>query len=690
MIPGTDPPKMGGSADRRCVWRLVQAIYNNLRAGLAINLAASAGIALVLGLQGQAWAAFWLAAVVLVSGVRFAYLGVFLRRHGAESIAGPGVCRRWQRGYEAGMLVAVSLWMVVVWFGLPVLDTEGRYVLLIVISAMAAGATLLLAPLDRSARVYLSLLMLPVCLRLILLDSAHWLLASLGVAFYATMLVQHRRLHALLADAIRLKENNADLVTQLVTRNAVIEDLNVGLERRVVERTQALEQLAAQDALTGLLNRRSFVERLEARLATPGAGGVAVLFLDLDRFKQINDGFGHGAGDAVLAAVAGRLRDCLEGEGSVGRWGGDEFVVLVDDAAEDRYFARLAGRFHDAVTRPIVVHGEPLVVGVSIGIATPGQGVDTAPALIRAADLAVAQAKRSGRGMVCHYHRRLSEIHKRRLDIGLGLRQAVALGEFRLAYQPVVDSRSGCLTALEALLRWSSPGLGEVAPGEFVAIAEESDRIVEIGAWVMAQACRDAAAWGGDKPAVAVNVSVRQLLAPGFVAMVAAALAAAGLPPHRLHLEVTESVFAAENTALAFDALSELHDRGIAIHLDDFGTGYSSLSRLQEFPLDAIKIDRAFVNELERQGAGIIEGALLIARRFGLRVVAEGVETPQQAARLWGLGVDALQGYWFGKPDFTPRLAGFPPSWVVDSSRDGAAAARPSPRLPRDRETGLR
>ena len=279
------------------------------------------------------------------------------------------------------------------------------------------------------------------------------------------MLVQHRRLHALLADAIRLQENNADLVTQLVTRNAVIEDLNVGLERRVVERTQALEQLAAQDALTGLLNRRSFVERLEARLATPRLAVWPCSFSTSTASKQINDGF-HATGPETPSwrPSPGGCATAWKGKAASGAGGGDEFVVLVDDAAEDRYFARLAGRFHDAVTRPIVVHGEPLVVGVSIGIATPGQGVDTAPALIRAADLAVAQAKRSGRGMVCHHHRRLSEIHKRRLDIGSGLRQAVALANSAWLISPSWTARSGCLTALEALLRWSSPASARSLP----------------------------------------------------------------------------------------------------------------------------------------------------------------------------------------------------------------------------------
>ncbi len=278
--------------------------------------------------------------------------------------------------------------------------------------------------------------------------------------------------------------------------------------------------------------------------------------------------------------------------------------------------------------------------------------------------------KRTGRGQIRFYHRTLSESQRRRLELSLGLKSAMAEGSLGVAYQPVVDAASGAVASLEALLRWRHPALGPIAPDEFIPIAEESDRIVEVGAWVLRRACLDAMTWTDDDglaPRVAVNVSVRQLLSPGFEHVVATALEDSGLPGDRLEVEVTESVFDPRHTAVTLDSLLRLRALGVRIHVDDFGAGYSSLSRLHEFPIDVIKVDRSFTGNLDGAGRAIFEGAIVIARRFGLGVVAEGVETEAQARELCALGVDALQGYWLGAPDLAPRTRAVAPTWLPDA-----------------------
>ncbi len=352
---------------------------------------------------------------------------------------------------------------------------------------------------------------------------------------------------------------------------------------------------------------------------------------------------------------------------AVARWGGDEFVVTIPLPADDADRGmRLAMNLRERITAPLTVEGELLNVGVSIGVARFPRDGNSASELIRAADLAAAEVKRSNRGHILVYHDLLSRVQKRRLDISLALRDAVIDGSLHLVYQPIVDAASGRVVALEALLRWEHAVLGSVRPEEFIQIAEESDRIVELGEWVLKRACTDAMVWGNgpDAPAVAVNVSLRQLLTSGFVETVLEALKTAGLPAARLDLEVTESVFGEQHLLPALEALVRLRKLGARVHVDDFGTGYSSLSRLHEFPLDALKIDRSFVHAIHGHGRAIIEGAILIARRFGLRVIAEGVESVEQAAVLHALGVDQLQGHMLAKPDEAPHVARIEPHWL--------------------------
>lgn len=664
-----------GARNNRIASELLLLAYRNNRASVLVNLAATLGVAIAFSGQGQVWPWLWLGMVLCISLLRLALDLAFSRQFGSGALLTPEQRLRWQRPYEVGLVLGALMWVFLVWTQLDKQPAEGQFVMLIVVSALAGGATGVLAPLLGVGRAYIGLLLVPACLKLYWLPHPEFVLATLGLIFFVVMLVGHKNNHKIVVRSIALQEENTDLVARLTQHNHEVEALNAGLEKRVAERTEALQTMANRDALTGLFNRRGLQRWMDERIAQATPEGIAVLFLDLDRFKQINDGLGHDLGDRVLQEVARCFEARMPADAAVARWGGDEFVVVIpllpDDA--DRGM-RLAMTLRERVMAPLQVDEELLHVGVSIGVARFPRDGKSPSELIRAADLAATEVKRSGRGHIMAYHELLSRVQKRRLEISQALRDATVDGSLSLVYQPIVDAGSGDVVALEALLRWEHAVLGVIRPEEFIPIAEDSDRIVELGEWVLKRACTDAMAWGTghDAPAVAVNVSIRQLLVSGFADTVAEALSMAGLPAVRLDIEVTESIFGEQHTTPALETLVRLRKLGVRVHVDDFGTGYSSLSRLHEFPLDALKIDRSFVQAIHGHGHAIIEGAILIARRFGLRVIAEGVENFEQAAMLQSLGVDLLQGHALGEASAVPRTETVDPVWAVAGAKASA------------------
>jgi diguanylate cyclase (GGDEF)-like protein len=420
-------------------------------------------------------------------------------------------------------------------------------------------------------------------------------------------------------------------------------------ERRKAEAQIAF--LARHDALTGLANRALFHERLDHALALAERGrGFALLYLDLDGFKGVNDAHGHAVGDALLRAVAGRLQAAMRETDTVARLGGDEFAILqigVSDIAEVTVAAR---RIVQSIDEPFDLDGRHVSIGTSIGIAmAPGDGVHPAQ-LMKNADLALYRSKHDGRGAWRFFEPAMDEVARTRRELEKDLRRTLKLGELGVHYQPLVDSRDRNLIGFEALVRWHHPTRGMVAPTEFISVAEEVGLIGEIGTWVLQTACAEATSWPPHLR-VAVNLSTRQFRGGSLVTTVADALEISGLNPSRLELEITESVPLQQDQA-TLSTLQELHKLGTRIALDDFGTGYSSLSYLRGFPFDKIKIDRSFVSDLphSEEAVAIVRGILGLAANLHLNVTAEGVETEAQCEFLAAAGCTEIQGYLISMP----------------------------------------
>ena len=428
-------------------------------------------------------------------------------------------------------------------------------------------------------------------------------------------------------------------------------------QHQEIERnTEALERQARIDPLTNLANRHMLTIRLDqALLHAHRSNRVAgVLMLDLDRFKTVNDSLGHSQGDELLKEVARRLTQCVREDDTVARLGGDEFVVVLADMADVADIVPVAQKILHALALPVAVGPQMLSVSTSLGIAVCPRDGETADELMQHADTAMYRAKDQGGNAMTFFTQEMKQAMIDRLQIEAGLRRALAQGELRLHYQPIIDARSGRVTSAEALVRWEDPQRGLVSPMEFIPIAEETGLIVPIGDWVLRQACLQARTWhdlGLGQIPVAVNLSARQFSAQSLDESVSQALNASRCPASLLQLEITESSIM-DQVSLALETMHRLTALGVQLTIDDFGTGYSSLSQLKIFPVSTLKIDRSFVRDIEIDANDdvLVDAIITLAQKLGLRTVAEGVETAEQLAFLAARGCDNYQGFLFSRP----------------------------------------
>jgi diguanylate cyclase (GGDEF)-like protein/PAS domain S-box-containing protein len=413
-----------------------------------------------------------------------------------------------------------------------------------------------------------------------------------------------------------------------------------------------IHHMAHHDTLTGLPNRVLFNERLSQALEQDREQGrmTAALCLDLDNFKNINDALGHAFGDKLLRALGKRLRRQLRDEDTLARLGGDEFAIVLPGVERSESALATARRLIDAITQPFMLDGHSFSVGVSIGIAIAPQDHDTAEHLLGFADMALYEAKRNGRNRYECFRDELNEAACKRRAIEIDLRTALHLGQLHLHYQPIVETTTKRISGYEALMRWEHPTKGMIMPGDFISIAEDTGLIHEVGNRALNLACQEAASWTTEQ-SVAVNLSPVQFKKDGLVDMVRLALEGSGLAPHRLELEITESVLLdkSEDNIRTLRALKRL---GVGISLDDFGTGYSSLGYLRSFPFDRIKIDRSFVRDMgeSREAMSIVRAITGMSNSLLIKTTAEGVETREQQAQLEAEGCSHFQGYLFGRP----------------------------------------
>ena len=497
----------------------------------------------------------------------------------------------------------------------------------------------------------------------------------------------HHRIRRACDGATRVVRHRIEPIKRLVDGTALLH----GTVQDVTEQHEAAEKirrLAYFDSLTHLPNRVAFHDNLDQAIARAKRASkkIAVLYLDLDDFKRVNDTLGHSSGDEMLSEVAKRLKHAVRSsdqvarlehqsdEAGLARLGGDEFAVIVADIDDETVAAVVGQRILDTFHAPFLLGGEAVFATPSIGIACfPRDGAD-GENLLKHADAAMYDAKRNGKNAVRFHDHALSSAARRRHQIELGLRKGLERDEFELVYQPQVDLDRCVVIAAEALLRWNSPELGVVSPGEFIPIAESADLIVPIGNWVLETACRQLATWqwsGYGFERVAVNVSVKQFVRGDFVDRVANILRETGCGAQSLELEITESVLATDAEG-AIAVLKRLKDLGVKLSIDDFGTGYSSLSYLKQFPIDRLKIDRSFVRDIvsDPNDSAITSAVIGIARGMGVKVIAEGVETEEQLRVLEEKGCDEVQGFHFSPPvhadDLTSRV----------KEVDGQAASR--------------
>ncbi|MGS2721804.1 putative bifunctional diguanylate cyclase/phosphodiesterase [Paraglaciecola aestuariivivens] len=566
--------------------------------------------------------------------------------------------------YALGCILTAGAWsFYLVYFYHQLSDIELLFAI-VIIAALAGGSASFLSSSRFLAISYSVILLVPVSLMGIFTSNEErqllgWLslayclimvLSCIKTTSFARKAIHLKNLNQVLMDEMQQEKNTVYQTNQALKLSSTeLSQVNVDLESEVRKRTEEIYKLSNLDPLTQLNNRKAFTRQLKEQInqSINNKSSLALLFIDLDGFKKINDTMGHKVGDNVLLQVSNRLLAFAD-KNSAGRWNGDEFLVSLPYSNDDTAMS-IAKAIAKSLAQPIFVNGNELYLTASIGIAMAPKHSHSATELIQLADLTMCEQKELGDNQPRLFSNELKQKVESSQLILEGLQHAIERKQLFLCYQPIQSAKDNVSWAFEALLRWEF-NQSFIGPDVFIPLAEKSGLIKEIGAWVLNRACLDAKYWQhNQQAAVSVNVSVIQLMDDGFIRLLDRCLQSSGLPPERLHLEVTESTFI-ENQVKVRRQLEQIQARNIAVSIDDFGTGYSSLSQLQRLPVNYVKIDKYFVDNMLSTGEAIIRATLFIAKELNYKTIAEGVESQEQAQALAAMGVDYLQGYYFAKP----------------------------------------
>lgn len=615
-------------------------LYNNGILGILISILTSTSMVFAIGQTNQLKVFWWVIISVLML-LRASDLLKWKKLERSNQFEGA----RWIRRYCLGVCLSAVLWSLYSVYTVFTGSLVEVTAIIIVIAAMAGGSATVLAAHKTVAIFYALTLLLPSSICLVVIGKeAQLVLGLLGFCFAVSMAVLSKKAADFTTEAIRLKNENAVLVNHM--------------ELQVEERTKQIYELSNIDPLTGLFNRVAFLKHLKHLMTmfnNQSEGFITLLFVDLDGFKKVNDSFGHEAGDSVLRQSANRLNKIVNDKYKLCRWGGDEFLIIRNfsnrNQAQD-----YAEQVIQVLSEPLDWEGISLSVGASIGISLYPEQTDQARELIQYADMAMFHQKKQRPSQVRFFDKSIAEQHHQEMKLKAGLADAISKNELRLVYQPIVSSQNGQPVAMEALLRWCYNGQA-IGPDQFIPIAEQYGLILDIGKWVLRAACAEVSRWQSQAPIpVCVNVSLIQLLDVQFEHILEQAIFESDIKPGQLQIEITESVFAADKQIIS-KKIQYIQGLGVKVSIDDFGTGYSSLSVMQELSVNAVKLDRAFINKLDAGGFAIVTAVTHAARLLNFEIVAEGVETKKQMKRLAKLGVPKLQGFYFSQPLETDQLS---------------------------------
>ncbi|WP_351016034.1 EAL domain-containing protein [Shewanella sp. AC91-MNA-CIBAN-0169] len=612
----------------------LKLLYQNAIPGIAITIAASAGLAFGFEEHSTVHYKFiWWLCLSAVVCFRIIDTALWFRRANKGLFS----CQNDLYRFGAGVLLTAFLWAFYCVYFYNTSSIDELFSSLVIVSAMAGGAATVLSGNKLLSQIYTLMLLAPFSLQMILGDNpAHLLLGCLGLAYAAVMLSVANAAANFTKNSILLRNEHNQLLKTM--------------EHKIQQRTQKIIELSQHDSLTQLLNRRSFLAAAKLQLSQIETDNqYAIFFLDLDGFKQVNDNFGHRVGDEVLTEVVKRIKQACQHDEIICRWGGDEFIIMAHQTPLYR-FEELAIMLKKHINQPILTTQHVINMDCSIGIAMYPEHGQSISDLISLADLSMYSRKSGGTDDYVMFSGELEQKIKHEMHLSKGIAQAIAEQQLRLVFQPIIDSTTGDIASVEALLRWEFEG-NNIQPDVFIPLAEKNGAIKQIGYWVLEESVRQLAVLHLLKPqlAICINVSVIQFEDIDFVNKVHQIINQYHVNPSKVHLEITESVFSQDKLKL-INMVKALQLLGFMISIDDFGTGYSSLSVIQDLHVNTVKIDRSFINNLHLNGIDIVKAVMMMSHGLGYRIVAEGVENQQQANTLTALGIHYLQGYLFDKP----------------------------------------